>query len=294
MTRESQKHRIKILIDSGSETTDRIDFSKLLEPFREQLQSLTEGLLQDFANNFQIAIHKQFEPIFTVWERSLDNLRTEIKLIAPTLKQAQLWMTPSASLSLFQELQELRITGRTTPEDVQKTFISHYKHKEYKLLRETISTWKKHPLFEKRMAIIDDAFDVHKQGKYTLSIPALLPLVEGITREALGQNLKHMIPAFTDLVGRYGETDFTDLVFIDILLLLIKDPLLYGEIPDDYFDPVKFAKWIEEQGIEQHAYLNRHAIMHGVQTQYATEINSLRAFLLLDGLFGLLHKDYYI
>lgn len=45
-----------------------------------------------------------------------------------------------------------------------------------------------------------------------------------------------------------------------------------------------FDEWLERKGWQSPEALHRHAIHHGVQVDYASEENSLRAFLLLDAL----------
>src|SRR6267142_3915008 len=49
-------------------------------------------------------------------------------------------------------------------------------------LREKIDTWSKLSYFADREQIVLDALEAHIGGKWTLAIPALLPLVDGLTR----------------------------------------------------------------------------------------------------------------
>lgn len=57
-----------------------------------------------------------------------------------------------------------------------------YGNKDWKYLEKTINEWSSHRFFNKqRMKIIRDALDAHKRKQYTLSIPSLLPIIEGIS-----------------------------------------------------------------------------------------------------------------
>lgn len=46
--------------------------------------------------------------------------------------------------------------------------------------------------------------------------------------------------------------------------------------------PEKYPEWLKLHNLEAHQILQRHAILHGVQKDYASKENSLRAFLLMD------------
>lgn len=59
------------------------------------------------------------------------------------------------------------------------------------------------------------------------------------------------------------------------------------EYLDNVYDYRDFTKLLPKNKQK----LNRHIVLHGRQINYFTEINSLRAFLMLDALSGLLAID---
>jgi hypothetical protein len=76
----------------------------------------------------------------------------------------------------------------------------------------------------------------------------------------------------------------------DILIALATDPFLFKGHIGEFFSPEKYPEWVTSHGFES-APLNRDAILHGVQIEYASEINSLRVFFLLDSLYWINNED---
>lgn len=118
--------------------------------------------------------------------------------------------------------------------------------------------------FPSRSAILRDAFDAHRQGKYTLSVPAFLTQADGFFYDRYGENLflgqdrealsKRVPEMPNELRGMYLGA-----------LLRPHMPLLLSEKhrPQDF------------------SGLNRHQVLHGTVTDYGTEENSLKAVALL-------------
>lgn len=118
--------------------------------------------------------------------------------------------------------------------------------------------------FPSRSAILREAFDAHRQGKFTLSVPAFLTQVDGFFYDRCGESLfqgkdrealsKRVASMPNDLRGMYLGA-----------LLNPHLPLLLSEKhrPDDF------------------SGLNRHQVLHGEVTDYGTKENSLKAVALL-------------
>ncbi len=58
---------------------------------------------------------------------------------------------------------------------------TYFRHNDHTALQDMISRWTLFP--ERRRRIFEDAFEAHKCGKYTLSVSALAPQIEGILRD---------------------------------------------------------------------------------------------------------------
>lgn len=147
-----------------------------------------------------------------------------------------------------------------------------YGRNDWEYLGKIVKGWSTHRLFSKhRMKIIWDALGAHKEGKYTLSIPALLPITEGVSGDFCSEQKmkvnksKSMIKAKKALaqIDNSGDSYLSE-----ITLYFIENQLYV------HSDQLKASR--------NKKYLNRHSILHGSQTGYADCARSLRCFLLLD------------
>lgn len=157
--------------------------------------------------------------------------------------------------------------------------VASYHKDNFQLLKSTVNSWQNNKLFKKRMRTIKDSLDAHIDGKYTLSIPALLPLVEGIATEYCKSKKINLIgirskgnakveKAFEELLNSKGYPfEFPDL-FIEILNTVI------------YQDTSKVNDPFQKK-------LNRHGVLHGSYVRYYDTPRSLRCFLILDALASL-------
>jgi len=162
---------------------------------------------------------------------------------------------------------------------ITQLFLTSYKKNSNKLLIETVKSWENNPLFKDRMIVIKDALKAHMNGLYTLSIPALLPIGEGIasdyckekgidTSSIRSKGDRKIINAFQEL-ERSGLYPF---LFPDLFMEIIEN-MIYKDT-NLLKDPF-------------HKKLNRHGILHGSYIKYYDAPRSLRCFLLLDALSGL-------
>ena len=118
--------------------------------------------------------------------------------------------------------------------------------------------------FPSRSAILRDAFDAHRRGKYTLSVPAFLTQVDGLFYDRCDANLFYGVGR--EALRKRVEAMPNELSRMYLgALLNTRLPLLLSEKhrPDDF------------------SGLNRHQVLHGLVTDYGTQENSLRAVALL-------------
>ena len=125
--------------------------------------------------------------------------------------------------------------------------------------------------FPGRKDVFRDAFEAHREGRYTLSIPVLLIQADGIFSED---------PSTTLFEARRREEGLAE--------------LMAREDPDDFFaatlEPIGqvlplWANRGDRQGALDQGDplegLNRHQVLHGESTDYATERYSLQVIALL-------------
>lgn len=135
------------------------------------------------------------------------------------------------------------------------------------VLDELLNAWSKHPLLSDSIAaILGDAVHAHQQGKFTLSVPAILPQIEGLIARGYGHQ-GHMS-------GKTLKTYFEQL-----LSLSIHDNIAKHFLNDKYLAGFEHGNKIDIP-------LSRHAVLHGGDVEYATAAVSLRAILFFDYLLA--------
>lgn len=146
-------------------------------------------------------------------------------------------------------------------DEVQEALIEYFR-----LRLDDIETTLKerHPL---RSPILQDAFKAHREGRYALSVPVFLAQADGITFDRVERQLysrKHS-KGVTGFVGTLPEDDMLT-VYWSAFTNEADAPLTRDtqKLPDG-FDG-----------------LNRHAVFHGTDPNYGTEVNSLRAVSVLN------------
>ena len=214
----------------------------------------------------------------------LDKIEEEESALAENLEKANFWITPSMNLDFLLKLQKISTQHNLVAQKIEKSFLNYYSMKNYLNIKNMVKSWKKVSFFTSRMKIINDARDAHINHKYTLSIPAMLPQIEGILSDLTQKPAGRPGKIFEEtLMERYS--DVNKHISKNIVHKLALGSALYGNVPSDYFMPEKYAKWVLKGKNEDDFVINRHAILHGVQVNYATASNSLRTFLLLDILY---------
>lgn len=133
------------------------------------------------------------------------------------------------------------------------------------ILESMLSGWRARPMLQRRDAILTKAVKAHLAGDYELSIPVLLAQTEGIIADGFGHRGVMSGPTMRAYLDRLLESpdwwsnhQVVRAMFIRVILVGFE----HGKPPG--------------------SDLSRHAILHGADTLYPTEANSLRAILMLD------------
>jgi hypothetical protein len=138
--------------------------------------------------------------------------------------------------------------------------------------------WADIPYLTARQPIVSSATNAHERGDYWLTVPAILPLVDGLTwelfekddefasdRADLAKSKKkkrtiHVSAVIEKLYGEGGEWAMLCTTLVNTVL----------------YKGYNFATEVAPFP------LNRHGVSHGQTADYGTQANSLRVFLLLD------------
>jgi hypothetical protein len=162
-----------------------------------------------------------------------------------------------------------RITGA----EIDKRICAHFRRKEAVRLREMTRAWKPIPYLDERRRIIREALSAHVDRKYSLSIAALLPLVDGLAAEirrttikpAKGKKLK--LIAVNEVVHLYRPADGRSRKWAEVVSIAVTEGIF-----KDYDFNTQPAP----------AKNNRHGVLHGRIPNYESEKLSLQTFLVLD------------
>jgi hypothetical protein len=139
--------------------------------------------------------------------------------------------------------------------------VEHFNRDDAALLVRMSEGWLSVPYLRDRTQIIRDAMDAHNQEKFTLSIPALLPLVDGLAAEVLGNPSMQAVALLAN-ERRANDSEIWAQGFCDFVAHV-------------YYKGYRF-------GIDTPPYLTRHGILHGRVFDYPSALNSTRVFLLID------------
>ncbi|WP_061334291.1 hypothetical protein, partial [Clostridium botulinum] len=137
-------------------------------------------------------------------------------------------------------------------------------------------------IFPDRYKIIEDAYNAHKRGLYTLSIPVLLTQADGICKEMLGVSLyskprgKNEPKTKNSLESLLKENNIE----------VGKDSCIYSMLyyPLEILSCLVVNTWdIDKKYNNNEIYskFNRHAIIHGTDTGYNNRTNSNKCIAIL-------------
>lgn len=134
-------------------------------------------------------------------------------------------------------------------------------------LRTMVERWWDAPAVKLRRPIILDGVQDHLAGRYRVSIPTLLPSIEGAVADTFGLGRRTSVT--TGLESMTDILDGLDAIALDVAIGSLT--FLYGTVDFPSTSPLS-------------PRLNRHLILHGRTVRYGSEANSLKVLLHLDEL----------
>jgi hypothetical protein len=170
----------------------------------------------------------------------------------------------------IRQLRESVLLHKTEGEAAMNDAILEYFNEDCSApLEGMIKYWLDIPYLRDREQIIRDAVYAHKNGLFTLSIPALLPLIDGLSAEIIGSpSMKAVVLLAED--RRAHDREIWMQGFCDFVAHV-------------YYKGYDFGR-------ETAPYLNRHGILHGRVFDYSSALNSTRVFLLIDAVAQIWHE----
>ncbi len=165
----------------------------------------------------------------------------------------------------------------------------YFRGNECRALWDMFDRWDLFPGW--RRSVFEDAFDAHKNGKYTLSVPALAPQIEGMLREVpneYGEDVSY-IQKVNEALGfsyarRHPPSPPTREELEGALDALSGQPIWDRHdtaerisLQHALFRVNELYNRVEFSNLGAGDSGNRHAVLHGVATDYG-ELDSLKLF----------------
>lgn len=186
-------------------------------------------------------------------------------------------IAPSLPVSFNRYVVELDRKGKA--KQAWRKIMGYYHKDNFNVMKDMVKSWEETPSFHYRMPIIYDALEAHCQEKYTLSIPALLPQIEGLLTEfALDNEIKIKYGKPNAISKQVLQTQNQDVISEAMSSITL-------EYCNYLYTYNKFEKELKKG--HNNRKVTRNTILHGISTNYATPSLSLKLFLSLDYLSGL-------
>jgi hypothetical protein len=250
-------------------------YSQQIASMAESLSLVGRRIVADFAamnlSAFNLSSLGVFDKLVKLLEYHKDS--------AEAFKSAGWTIAPSMSDELKEKVVILHQQNKTRY--VSQVILGYYHKNNFEKLRNTVTTWKTNSLFSSRMHIFKAALEAHCNGNYTLSVPALLPQIEGILNEYVKVNnltakLGKIEKVYNAVIGDLEEYPLSSWAIVNTLLYQFKT---------NTFTFTDFE--VEFKKSSNNRKTTRHTVLHGIATNYDKPVNSLKAFVLLDALSSL-------
>lgn len=192
-------------------------------------------------------------------------------------------IAPSMPQCLRQRVVELYKAGKAAY--TSQTILGYYRRESHTHLVQAVEGWRDNSLFKSRMHIINDALTAHRRGLYTLSVPALIPQIEGVLNDyvwacGLHTRFGKINEVYKVVIGDpYAHDLSTWTIAMTLLHHLQTNTYVFTDFETEL-----------EKSVRQRL-TTRHTVLHGITTNYGKPIHSLRAFVLLDSLSALEISD---
>jgi hypothetical protein len=242
-----------------------------------QAQLAVATQLQEQMSDWMQSFYAAYEHVFKPLEGLAERIGEKDK-IKKAFESAKLWLAPSMPRQLISRVLKLH-QGGASPGVIASAVSRFYARAEWDPLARAVGRWGSNPLFQGRMKVFRHALDAHRNKWFTLTVPTLVPQIEGIC----GQYVKRrrLLPK---LIGKTKKVVQTALQYAPCSL---GDVERYAAIDgvltfiERHFYMVEDFE-TEYESLLREKDLRAHAIRHGHQERYDTRMNSLRLFLLLD------------
>jgi len=269
-------------IRSSMRVLTPIDVSPLLEELGNlRLAGARQQELYEALTSSYLGVFRGFATAFaSTFQSLLDQLgREHARRLEQTLSRYHWWPVPGLPNEFYLGLLELIEDGQTRR--VNRYICDWFSWNRYRRLGRMMRRWENNEYFRHRRPIYNQALLAHRRNWYNLTVPALIPLVEGVARDYL--QCEHGISE------RSGRRAIEEALNRNIPPGAFREELQQALIR--FLTSSTFAD-TDHGGVLPSGYeLNRHGVAHSRHLRYGTEANSLRCFLLLETLYQFIERE---
>lgn len=234
-----------------------LNFKKDLAAALASISQQVQLVMAEASKVMNDAMSSAFHSLFATIE-AFERFPAEVRPTMLTLLQRGWFFSGQMGASELIELKGWNDSGDFQQIDL---YMQNWVENELDLIKTRFCT-----AFPKRAGTISEAFNAHISGQYALSIPVFLIQAEGICVDTLGVKLfsaPQGIPQTRSATDQWADNPLSE-----ALLLPIRE--ISGVTASDKKRP------------DFPHSPNRHEILHGLDTDYATLTNSLKVISLLD------------
>ncbi len=253
----------------------RNTLTQQIQDMTRSLDSLSQRIIADLT-----AASLTFQEILAtdIFDDLFEFLRVQ-EDAADAFKAAGWPIAPSMPTALRDRVVRMHQAGRTRY--ISRSILAHYQKDGNAHLICAVRSWRGHALFAPRMRIIEDALQAHCDGRYTLSVPALAPQIEGILSDYV---LANNLPAKFGKIKEVYRAVIGDPDARDLATWAIANTLLY-QLQTSTYAFTDFEAELRKSINSRKT--TRHTVLHGIAPGYDKPVHSLRIFLLLDAISAL-------
>jgi hypothetical protein len=254
----------------------QIDLSPLLGMWHDIGANLGRyaEVQQAFVNNYLASLRVALPRIAIDFDPLIEQFsRAGARQLEYTLRRHHWWPVPGLPSEFYTGIFDLVEQAKTRR--VNRYICDWFAWNRYRRLGRMVKRWESNEYYRLRRHIIRQALKAHRRGWYNLTVPALIPLVEGIAKDYLqGEH---------GVTERSGRLAVEKALNLNIPLSVFKEELRQALIR--FLTSSTFAHTNRDNVLPSGYELNRHGVAHSRHLRYGTEANSLRCYLLLETLY---------
>lgn len=250
--------------------------SQRISAMMDSYQAAYQALVATYLAPLQQALGRfaeSFRPL-------LDEIsRAQVRQLEYLLRRHHWWPVPGMPVAFYKGILALVQQGQTRR--INRYICDWFRWNRYRRLGRMVKRWDRNEYFCRRRHIYNQALKSHRRGWYNLTVPALVPLVEGVARDYLEE--KHGVSERSGkkaIEKALGKSISTDVYREEMQQALVR-----------FLTSSTFADTDRNDVLRSGYDLNRHGVAHSRHLRYGTEANSLRCFMLLETLYQFIAED---